>query len=182
MAVRIQHNAPAGKKYASIRDAGEQTLATYCDRYPQSHDRLSFIIPVLFQTNHPENVEEHPIGLSAADQNDHTGLKINIRGERGEYEVYKAFYSLVRSSPIESILVLFGYDLDNKNGQHLKEHAITKELPGINLSRVNMRREHDFIVFVRYLGVVLCEGKSSASPQNMAIAEAQLRNSETFVK
>ena len=59
--VNIQHNAPAGQKYSSIRDAGEKTLATHCKKFPQSPDRESFILPILFKSAHPENVNENDL-------------------------------------------------------------------------------------------------------------------------
>ena len=166
MAGRPQHYAPGGLKYKSIQDAGEQTLAQYCDRYPQSPHRKSYILPVLFETIHPENVAQNTVGFSAADQGKFTGLDNNIRGERGEYEVYRVFYTLIRESPNESLLALCGYKLDNDNSRYLKKHAIMAELPNIDLSGVHMRKEHDMVVFVRYLGVVLCEVKTSASTDN----------------
>ena len=83
---QITHNAPAGKKYKSIRDAGEQTLAIHCDKFPQNTSNESFLLPVLFETSHPENIKS-AAGLPASDQRGLKGLEVNIHGERGEYEV-----------------------------------------------------------------------------------------------
>ena len=179
MAGSIIHHAPAGGKYSDIREAGEKTLATFCDNFPVSQS--SFILPVLWETNHPENLKSEA-EVSAADRPGLQGLERNIHGERAEYQLYRVLNSHIRQFPADSILAMLSYRLDNDNSRNLKKKAIQKELPQINLKDVNTHREHDAIIIVRNIGVVLVEVKTSAKLENLAKGEEQLRSSEEFVR
>ena len=62
----------------------------------------------------------------------------------------------------DQFIVLKNVDLDNHNDNSVKENELRKELPTIDLSHNNMKSEHDIVLIIRNVGVILLEVKASS--------------------
>ena len=139
----VRHNAPAGGTYTSIKDAGKETLKTYCDKYPNTSS--SFVLPSMFQTTFPDIVQNYQVGLTDKQKRKFDGFVANLTGERAEYDIYMEFQSIARKPLSDPILVIWGMKFDSDNSQNIKLRTLASELPSIRLKRGDMSKEKDFI-------------------------------------
>ena len=113
--------------------------------------------------------------LTRREEGKYIGLRNNQRGEMGENRVYAAIHQYIHTNTADQFLVLKNLDLDNNNGKNIKANLLIHQLQ-TDLSQVDMRGEHDFVVVVKDVGVILLEVKNSAAGTNISSAEKQLSN------
>ena len=165
-----------------IEDVGNQLLHEHCHGYTTSSS--SHLIPTVFNNQYPEERDNStgaiPLPthrmLSKKERDRYTGIMVNQAGELCEYEVYKLFHQLQFVPLSEPFLLLWSLDLDNTNDRSIKETQLKLEFPSLDLSRVNMKGELDFVVIVKHVGVVLIECKASARPEQLEKSRQQLDN------
>ena len=155
----VVHNAPAGDKYdKGVYQAGQTLLSKYCTHYPRQHT-LSHQIPPLCPTKFPGIISLDKSKSTRKQDAQFEGLQVNKYGERCEYLVHSAFTTLIKTTtPDPPILVVNNFSLDEYNQFH-KISALKGELPGLKLKGVKTNGEHDMVVFVKDMGVVLIEIK-----------------------
>ena len=97
-----------------------------------------------------------------AEQDQYTGNTINQTGEIAEYKVFRMLHQLCNVKQNDQFIVLKNVDLDNNNDNSIKEDELRMELPTIDLSHINMNSEHDIMLIIRNVGIILLEVKASS--------------------
>ena len=166
--------------------AGNDIIKNCCPGYETSTS--SYILPPLFDSEYPEERNPHTLSiplpsrhLTSSEYDRYTGICTNQRGEICENRVFTLFHQMTYSNSSDTFILLRNLDLDNNNDNRVKENELIKELPYIDLSRVSMKGEHDFVMIIKDIGIVLIEVKSTIAGSSIKSAEKQLGNGMALI-
>ena len=174
---------PAGSRYRSMEDAGAHILRQHCSGFPKTNE--STMIPTIGDTVYKEALRKRS-NLSKKEDGQYSGMERNVRGELDEKIMADVLLKMIRQSDLSpAILVIRSFQVDQDNSKSLKRDAL--ELEGIDLDDLDnagltLRGEHDFLILVKYLGIVFGEVKGSNSDGNITSAEKQLNEVNCFVQ
>ena len=167
--------------------AGDRIIAEYCTQYESTTTR-SYMLPPAVSSNYPEErdpandtIPKPRYSLTRREEGKYIGIRNNQRGELAENRVYDALHKFIYASTTDQFLVLKNLDLDNNNNMNIKENLLIHQLSHVNLTAVSMRGEHDFVIIVKHIGIILLESKASAAGNNIQSAEDQLSNGRELI-
>ena len=162
--------------------AGDSIIKEYCTEYETAKSE-SYMLPPAVHSQYPEErdlatdtIPKPSYALSRGEEGKYIGLRNNQRGELGEQRVFDTLHQFIHASTEDQFLVLKNLDLDNNNNLNIKAKLLIHQLQTINLSTVDMQREHDFVIVVKHIGIILIEVKTSATGNSISSAERQLSN------
>ena len=169
-----------------LETRGKKILDDFCESFPaislnrSNHVLPPYFISTLVETRDPatNKILPNPLRhLSEKEERQLQGIETRQTGEMAEHDIFKLIHDRSRKAETHQFLAINTLELDTSGMQHQYEDALQTELPSFPPG-IPLNIELDVVVFVRNLGVIGMEVKSTNSTKSMTKAEQQLTNGQ----